>query len=264
MGGYKVSYKVLSQQGDALKAMAKGIDSYITELEQIKGALGSDSMLQDARAGLAKVAGQFEGLRTAMSLAGEALAEGIGKYTNTEQKNIKRSGETKAHKRDFYKQPVTIASAGGGAAVAGAVGSGAASAASYSTATETSTTINYQDNSTNSVEINNYGAGGDTSAADMSYSGSDYSAPSSEGFESSGLGATASAEPASISAGAVSFAATAAATVGIAGGFVGGVAAKRAAGEQDETAAEDVYQNPGQQAEFVDRVTDVDVEIIDP
>ena len=51
---HKVSYKVVSEQGEQLKKTAKDMDNYVTQLNQIVSKLGSDELLQSVRADLNK------------------------------------------------------------------------------------------------------------------------------------------------------------------------------------------------------------------
>ncbi|MCR4990592.1 MAG: hypothetical protein K6A38_07000 [Lachnospiraceae bacterium] len=137
---YKVSYKVVSEQGEQLKNTAKDMDNYIQSLNQIVSKLGNDELLNSVREDLKKFQKQLEEEKTILNLAGQILSEIVQSYSGAEKKSVQKVDKTKAHNRDFYKRPVAVASAGGGAATAAASGAGAAaaSATSYS-----STTINY-------------------------------------------------------------------------------------------------------------------------
>ncbi len=143
MAGYKVSYKVLSQQGEALKALAKEADSYASRVNAIRAKLGEGELLQTVRQNLTKFSQQMGESRAVLHMAGEIAAECVEGYNGTEKTTVKKVDALKAHNRDFYKNPVAVASAGGAAAGAATVtGAGSAGAAGAAT-------INYTDNSVN-------------------------------------------------------------------------------------------------------------------
>lgn len=54
------------------------------------------------------------------NLAGQVITDVVQSYTGTEKKSVSKVDKTKAHNRDFYKRPKTVASAGGGGASSGA------------------------------------------------------------------------------------------------------------------------------------------------
>ncbi len=113
---HKVSYKVVSEQGDQLKKTAKDMDNYVTQLNQIVSKLGNDELLQSVRADLNKFKTLLEEEKTILNLAGQVISEVVQSYTGTEKKSVSKVDKTKAHNRDFYKRPKTVASAGGAAA----------------------------------------------------------------------------------------------------------------------------------------------------
>lgn len=119
---YKVSYKVVSEQGEQLKNTAKDMENYITSMNQIISKLGNDELLQSVRADLKKFSKQLEEEKTFLNLAGQILIDVVQSYSGAEKKSVQKVDKAKAHNRDFYKRPVTVASAGGGAAVASSAG----------------------------------------------------------------------------------------------------------------------------------------------
>lgn len=121
---YKVSYKVVTEQGEQLKNIAKEMDNYVNRINQITSKLGSDELLQQVRSDLNKFKQQLEEEKTVLNLAGQVITDVVQNYTGAEKKSVGKVDKAKAHNRDFYKRPVAVASAGGGAAagVAGAAG----------------------------------------------------------------------------------------------------------------------------------------------
>lgn len=139
---YKVSYKVLSQQGEDLKAVAKLVDGYTERVNQIYGKLGQDEMLAAVQGNLQKLSIQLGESRAIINMAGEVLAKSVESYTAVETSQVQQVDSLKAHNRDFYQNPVAVASAGGAAAGAAAgmtINTTIASSSSnYTVATESS------------------------------------------------------------------------------------------------------------------------------
>ena len=153
---YKVSYKVVSEQGEQLKNIAKDMDNYVNQVNQIVSKLGNDELLQQVRTDLNKFRQQLEEEKTVLNLAGQVIVDVIQSYTGVEKKSVAKVDKAKAHNRDFYKRPVAVASAGGSA---GAVaGGGAVNVASASSVTYESVS-----NTTN-VFTSGAGAGGSVSS----------------------------------------------------------------------------------------------------
>ena len=119
---YKVSYKVVSEQGEQLKNIAKEMDNYVTRLTQIVSKLGNDELLQSVRNDLNKFKQQLEEEKTVLNLAGQVITDVVQNYSGTEKKSVGKVDKAKAHNRDFYKRPVSVASAGGGASAGAAAG----------------------------------------------------------------------------------------------------------------------------------------------
>ena len=108
MAGYKVSYKVLSQQGEKLKAVAKQMDDYASRLDAIRGKLGSDNMLSSVRQNLQKLSQQFGETRATLTLSGQVISQCVEGYSGQEKTVVQKVNSTRAHNRDFYKNPVTV------------------------------------------------------------------------------------------------------------------------------------------------------------
>ncbi len=116
---YKISYKVASQQAEQLKNIAKDMDNYVNQINQIVGKLGNDELLQSVRNDLNKFKKQLEEEKTVLNLAGSVIADVIQSFSGVEKKSVGKVDKAKAHNRDFYKRPVSVASAGGGGAAGG-------------------------------------------------------------------------------------------------------------------------------------------------
>ena len=111
---FKVSYKLLREQGEAMKSVSKSFDGYMEEIGKISSGLGGDELLSQVRANLSKLQGQLSETAAVLGMAGEVLVKVVEDYGGAEKRQTKRSGGTKAHSRDFYKRPVVVGPAGGG------------------------------------------------------------------------------------------------------------------------------------------------------
>ena len=137
MAKYKVSYKILRQQGEDMKAVAKMVDGYAESIGKIRGKLGSDNMLAEIRNNLQKLSTQLGESRAILNTAGELLVKNVESYGGVELRQVKKVDAMKSQNRDFYKRPVVVASAGGaagGAAAAATVNVAAPSAPNTSAA----------------------------------------------------------------------------------------------------------------------------------
>ncbi|MBP5383934.1 MAG: hypothetical protein J6Y57_03055, partial [Lachnospiraceae bacterium] len=164
---YKVSYKVVSEQGNQLKNIAKEMDQYISEVNQIVSKLGNDELLQSVRADLNKFKQQLEEEKTILNLAGSVITDVVQSYTGVEKKSVQKVDKAKAHNRDFYKRPVAVASAGGGATAGAAAASASAAggaAASATNVTATSTTYQSETHTTNVFVPGGFGGSGGATA----------------------------------------------------------------------------------------------------
>ena len=213
---YKVSYKVVSEQGEQLKNIAKDMDTFASQLDKIVAKLGNDELLQSVRTDLNKFRKQLEEEKTVLNLAGQIIVDVIQSYTGVEKKSVQKVDKAKAHNRDFYKRPVAVASAGGAAAGA-TVNINTATATSYQ-----STTNVYSSPSTGAADFTS-GAVSDISAAGAS-----------------GIAGAAGAAMSGGATAAVAGIAAAAAGVAAAGGAVAGaVVVDKIDKKKEETGAEE-------------------------
>ena len=208
---YKVSYKVVSEQGEQLKNIAKDMDNYVNQINQIVSKLGNDELLQSVRADLNKFKKQMEEEKTVLNFAGQVLVDVVQSYTSSEKKIVQKVDRVKAHNRDFYKRPVAVASAG---AASGAT----ATATAHATVSPSGGTNIYQE--TTNIYVS--GGAADTAVPDIktpipetvSYMAADIS------------GASAGAASAGVSAAAMAGVGIAAGVAAAAGSIVGSAAGK--------------------------------------
>ncbi len=221
---YKVSYKVVSEQGEQLKNISKDMENYINEVNQIVSKLGNDELLQSVRADLNKFKQQLEEEKTILNLAGSVITDVIKSYTGVEKKSVQKVDKAKAHNRDFYKRPVAVASAGGVSAGATAAGATAAGA------TVNATNVSYS--STTNVFSADFGGSGAGSAAPEP---SVNVTPTSAGFMGAVASAASKATGGNVAGG---IAAAAGMTAAVGAGVAGVVIADKKAKEAAEAAAE--------------------------
>lgn len=158
MASYKVSYKLLKEQGESIKATAKLLDGYAQRIDSIKSKLGSDEMLSEIRSNLQKLNVQLNESRTVLNVAGELLVKNTEAYNNTEVRQVKKVDSIKAHNRDFYKNPVVVASAGAGGAAAGAAAAKTVASSSVGNSYSASSTTSTIDSATGNVTTENISA----------------------------------------------------------------------------------------------------------
>ncbi|NLT15704.1 MAG: hypothetical protein GXY05_15360 [Clostridiales bacterium] len=232
MARYKVSYKVLREQGEELKAAAKLMDGYTERVNQIRGKLGSDEMLASVRNNLQKLAVQMGESRAIINMAGSVLTQSVEGYATLESRQVKKVDALKAHNRDFYKNPVVVASAGGAAAGGATGAAAAANTAAPTGAAAGPTTVEYTQNNT----VINYNAAPEASAAPADTPAASFTAPSGAGAGTAAAGAGAQ-KSAAVGAGIAAGAGALGAAAGAGGAYAAGRVKKRRE-EQKKTEAE--------------------------
>ena len=212
---YKVSYKVVSEQGEQLKNIAKDMDNYVNQINQIVSKLGNDELLQSVRADLNKFKKQMEEEKTVLNFAGQVLVDVVQSYTSSEKKIVQKVDRVKAHNRDFYKRPVAVASAG---------------AASGATATATATahaTVNSSGGTTIYQETTNvYVSGGTAGAAVPDIETPIPEAASYVAADIAGVSAGTEAASAGVSAAAMAGVGIVSGMAAAAGGIIGSATGK--------------------------------------
>ena len=164
---YKISYKVAAEQAEQLKNIAKDMDNYVNQLNQIVGKLGNDELLQSVRNDLNKFKKQLEEEKTILNLASSVISDVIQSFSGVEKKSVGKVDKAKAHNRDFYKRPVAVASAGGGAAA----GAAAASHVSVSTGGGGGSSVIQQQNISHSTTNFNFSGASGSSGVSAAASG---------------------------------------------------------------------------------------------
>ncbi len=111
MAEYKVSYKLLAQQAEELLKISSQLNTYNEQLAAIVPKLGEGELLATAKSNINAMASQMGEGAELTSIAGNMLKETIDEYSNVEVKLTQQAEGTRAHSRDFYKNPVSVGSA---------------------------------------------------------------------------------------------------------------------------------------------------------
>ncbi len=130
MSEYKVSFNLLKQQIDEMKNVSTQMLALAEKVTAASANLGQDELLATARTSLINVSSNMGSKAELLAIASATLGEIIEQYTGTETKNITRAEGTRAHSRDFYKNPVTISDGAGDIAATSVVAGVAAGTAS--------------------------------------------------------------------------------------------------------------------------------------
>ncbi len=111
MAEYKVSYKLLAQQAEDLVKISTQLTGYQEQLSAIVPKLGEGDLLATAKSNISAMATQMAEGAELTAIAGNTLKDAIGEYSNTETTLTQQAEGTKAHSRDFYKNPVSVGAA---------------------------------------------------------------------------------------------------------------------------------------------------------
>lgn len=165
----KVTVNEVDTQQTVFTKASKNIRTVMQTLNTAKKSIGSDRMFDATRRQLAKLSELLEIRAFVLDALAEAMTAATGGYKTAQAQGVKVMTECKAHKTDFYGNPVHVSAATGaagtvGGTAAGGVGSVEAAGASVtaevsgtSAAVESThaQTVNVTQNVTNIV--NNYG-----------------------------------------------------------------------------------------------------------
>ncbi len=173
----KVTVKEVDTQQTVFTKASKNIRTVMQTLNTAKKSIGSDRMFDATRRQLAKLSELLEIRAFVLDALAEAMTAATGGYKTAQTQGVKVMTECKAHKTDFYGNPVHVSAATGAAGgAAGSVGAAAASAApvtaeapvASAAAEPTHTqTVNVTQNATNIVNNYSSAAPSESSAAGM-------------------------------------------------------------------------------------------------
>ena len=159
----KVTVNEVDTQQTVFTKASKNIRTVMQTLNTAKKSIGSDRMFDATRRQLAKLSELLEIRAFVLDALAEAMTAATGGYKTAQTQGVKVMTECKAHKTDFYGNPVHVSAATGAAGgAAGSVGAANPSVtaevpgASASVESTNAQTVNVTQNVTHVV--NNYGA----------------------------------------------------------------------------------------------------------
>ncbi len=233
MSEFKVSFSLLKQQIEELKKVATQMQTLAEKVSTASTNLGQDELLASARSSLVNSASNIGSKAELLAIASATLGEIIEEYTGTETKNVTRAEGTKAHSRDFYKNPVVISDAAGEGTVAG-VYAGAAASAEGAKVGAAGAVMGAEVGAAGAVMGAEAGAAGAVMGAEVGSAATVAGAEAATAATLSGVDAGASSSLGGVALGAG--VAAAGAAVGAAG-IVGGIKLSKSAKEKKEKAA---------------------------
>jgi len=115
-----------------LKKAAANIRNVIETVKKAERSIGNDKMLERARQSLHKLSGLLEKRAIVLEALTEVMTFAGDSYKSAQTQTVSKVSEYRAHKTDFYGNPVHVSGAAGAAAVAGSVGGTSSSASTAS------------------------------------------------------------------------------------------------------------------------------------
>ncbi len=155
MSEYKISYKLLQQQTEEMQKLSTQMTTLSQRVSAASSKLGQDELLAKARTSLQQCTTKMNDTAQIINTAATLIQEVMGEYNGTEKKNVGQAEGTKAHSRDFYKNPVVISDASADSATAG-VTSPKVGGSAYATDVYDSPSVGSQDNTVGSNSQNAY------------------------------------------------------------------------------------------------------------
>ena len=138
MGKFKVNYKMLAELSGEVREIGNQLKTQGDELRSVNGNLENDKSLTNIKKQILSGAESIDELTVGLNAIAEVMSAGAEKYQKGESSGTKKVDGARAHNRDFYKNPVSVPSAGGaamGAAVVNVSQSSTVSASPASAAT---------------------------------------------------------------------------------------------------------------------------------
>lgn len=125
MATVKISVKALASEKTVFSSAAKNTRDVIETLNNAQRSIGNDRMFDEAKRSLSKLSELLDKRARALEALSDALGSASESYGNAQSQGVRVVSGFKAHKTDFYGNPVHVSAAAGMAA---------AGAAAYSTA----------------------------------------------------------------------------------------------------------------------------------
>ncbi len=126
MATMKITVDELSYLKTIYSKAAKNLRDVIAVVKKAKNSIGNDRMFEEARSSLGKLAENMDRRATVLEALAEALTYSGDTYKGGQKRAVSSISDYKAHKTDFYGNPVHVSGAAGGKAAAAAGGAAAA------------------------------------------------------------------------------------------------------------------------------------------
>ncbi|MBR4724236.1 MAG: hypothetical protein IK071_00455 [Lachnospiraceae bacterium] len=177
MASMKITVDELRFKKTIYSKAAKNLRDVIAVVKKAKNSIGNDKMFAEARQSLGKLAENMDRRATVLEALAEALVYSADTYKGAQTKAVSSISDYKAHKTDFYGNPVHVSGAAGAGAAAGAA------AASQASSTAPSS---YSGSSGGTASSAGTSAGTSTYNASQGSSSASGSAPASDSTPAAG------------------------------------------------------------------------------
>ena len=117
MATVKISVKALASEKAVFSSAAGNIREVIETLNNAQRSIGNDRMFDEARRSLSKLSELLEKRARALEALSDALGSASESYGNAQAQGVRVVSGFRAHKTDFYGNPVHVSAASGAAAV---------------------------------------------------------------------------------------------------------------------------------------------------
>ncbi|MGN1180159.1 MAG: hypothetical protein ACI4SD_03010 [Suilimivivens sp.] len=108
MAYVKTSVDNLDQQKKEYEKAVKSLNNALEQIKKVNSSLGKDDMLEGARTALTKLSASLETRAGVLLNMTKALEQSEEKYTTAQKKAVEKSNQFRAHKQDFYGNPVVV------------------------------------------------------------------------------------------------------------------------------------------------------------
>lgn len=139
---------------------AKNLREVIATVKKAANSIGNDRMFAEARSSLRKLAENMERRAAVLEALAEALVYSADTYKGAQTHSVSKISEYRAHKTDFYGNPVHVSGAAGGAAAAAGTVAAANTVSSGTAATTTASSSGSGASSGTYTQAASAGSGG--------------------------------------------------------------------------------------------------------
>ena len=120
MASVKISVNELTAQKAVYTKAAKNVRDVLVTVKNARSMIGNDKMFENTRQSLGKMADRLEKRAEALEMLARLIDNATSSYKSAQKRSVTAISGLKAHKTDFYGNPVQVVATAGGAAIAGA------------------------------------------------------------------------------------------------------------------------------------------------